>query len=122
MLRVVSMETMFGISDIGWELTIDELGGAMPWTEPERLAKFSPFTYVQNIHTPLLILHSDQDLRCPIAEGMQLFTALKFMGRETELVIFEEQSHDLSRNGHPRSRVLRLHKILDWFCKYNPVG
>jgi len=122
MRSVVSMATMFGISDIGWELTIDELGGATPWTEPERLAKFSPFNYVQNIHTPLLILHSDQDLRCPIAEGMQLFTALKFMGRETELVIFEEQSHDLSRNGHPRSRVLRLHKILDWFCKFNPVG
>jgi dipeptidyl aminopeptidase/acylaminoacyl peptidase len=122
MRSVVSMVTMFGISDIGWELTVDELGGATPWTEPERLAQFSPFTYVQNIHTPLLILHSDQDLRCPIAEGMQLFTALKYMGRETELVIFEEQSHDLSRNGHPRSRVLRLHKILDWFCKFNPVG
>ena len=122
MRSVVSMVTMFGVSDIGWELTVDELGGATPWTEPERLARFSPITYVQNIHTPLLILHSDNDLRCPIAEGMQLFTALKYLGRETELVIFEEQTHDLSRNGHPRSRVLRLHKILDWFEKYNPIG
>ncbi len=122
MRSVVSMATMFGVSDIGWELTVDELGGATPWTEPERLAQFSPFSYVQNIHTPLLILHSDNDLRCPIAEGMQLFTALKYLGRETEFVIFEEQTHDLSRNGHPRSRVLRLEKILDWFEQYNPVG
>ncbi|HEX6544209.1 MAG TPA: S9 family peptidase [Ktedonobacterales bacterium] len=122
MRSVVSMTTMFGISDIGWELTVDELGGATPWTEPERLAHFSPFNYVQNIHTPLLILHSDNDLRCPIAEGMQLFTALKYLGRETEFVIFEEQTHDLSRNGHPRSRAIRYHKILDWFCQYNPVG
>ena len=122
MRSVVSMATMFGVSDIGWELTIDELGGATPWTEPERLARFSPYTYVQNIHTPLLILHSDQDLRCPIAEGMQLFTSLKYLGRETEFVIFEGQSHDLSRSGHPRSRVLRFEKILDWFGKYNPVG
>jgi dipeptidyl aminopeptidase/acylaminoacyl peptidase len=122
MRSVVSMATMFGVSDIGWELTIDELGGATPWADPERLAQFSPFTFVENIHTPLLILHSDNDLRCPIAEGMQLFTALKYLGRETEFVIFEEQTHDLSRNGHPRSRVLRLHKILDWFGKYNPVG
>ncbi len=53
---------------------------------------------------------------------MQLFTALKYLGRETEFVIFEEQTHDLSRNGHPRSRVLRLEKILDWFEQYNPVG
>ena len=83
---------------------------------------FSPFTYVQNIHTPLLILHSDQDLRCPVEEGMQLFTALKYLGRETEFVIFEGQSHDLSRSGHPRSRVLRLEKILAWFSKYIPVG
>ncbi|HEU5347946.1 MAG TPA: S9 family peptidase [Ktedonobacterales bacterium] len=120
MRSVVSMTTMFGVSDIGWELTIDELGGAMPWTEPERLARFSPYSYVQNIHTPLLILHSDNDLRCPIAEGMQLFTALKFMDRVTEFVVFEGQSHDLSRNGHPRSRVSRLEKILDWFCQYNP--
>lgn len=122
MRSVVSMATMFGVSDIGWELTIDELGGATPWSDPERLASFSPFTFVENIHTPLLILHSDNDLRCPIAEGMQLFTALKYLGRETEFVIFEEQTHDLSRNGHPRSRVLRLDKILNWFEKYIPVG
>ncbi len=69
-----------------------------------------------------MILHSDNDLRCPIGQGEQLFTALKYLGRETKLVRFEEQSHDLSRGGHPRSRVIRYHAILDWFAQYIPAG
>ncbi len=68
--------------------------GASPWTnsaptpgtEPERLASSRRSPTSTNIHTPLLILHSDNDLRCPIAEAEQLFTALKYLGRETEFV------------------------------------
>jgi dipeptidyl aminopeptidase/acylaminoacyl peptidase len=77
---------------------------------------------VDRIQTPLLILHSDEDLRCPIEQAEQLFTALKFLGREVELVRFEGQNHDLSRSGHPRSHVIRLQKILGWFQRYNPIG
>lgn len=120
-MRCVSnMATMFGTSDIGWGLTVDELHGT-PWDDLERLMRFSPITYVKNIHTPLLILHSDNDLRCPISEGEQLFTALKYLGQETKMVRFEGQTHDLSRNGHPRSRVIRLNEITSWFETYNPV-
>jgi dipeptidyl aminopeptidase/acylaminoacyl peptidase len=49
-----------------------------------------------------------------------MFTALKYLGRETKFVKFEGQSHDLSRNGHPRSRVIRYREILDWFDRYIP--
>ncbi len=121
MRSVVNMNSFFGTSDAGWWLDVDELG-ATPWEDRERLARFSPFTYVEQMHTPLLILHSDNDLRCPIAEGQQLFTALKYLDRETKFVVFEGQTHDLSRNGHPRSRVRRLNEILGWFQKYVPVG
>jgi dipeptidyl aminopeptidase/acylaminoacyl peptidase len=113
--------SFFGTSDIGPFFTVDEVG-ATPWENLDELMRHSPITYVENIHTPLLILHSDQDLRCPISESMQVFTALKYLNRETRLVIFEGQSHDLSRSGHPRSRVLRLNEILGWFEKYIPVG
>jgi len=119
MRSVVSTEAFFGTSDIGWWFE-DELG-VVPWRDPERARRFAPITFVENIHTPLLILHSDQDLRCPVAEGEQLFTALKFLRRETKFVRFEGQSHDLSRGGHPRSRVIRLGEILGWFAKYNPA-
>jgi dipeptidyl aminopeptidase/acylaminoacyl peptidase len=121
MRSVTNMATMFGMSDTGWGLAVDELS-ATPWEQPQRLAGFSPITYVEQIHTPLLILHSDNDLRCPLGEAQQLFASLKYLGREAELVIFEGQSHDLSRAGHPRSRVLRLHKILQWFERNIPKG
>lgn len=114
---VANMATMFGVSDVGWSLTIDELHGT-PWDNLERLMRFSPITYVNDIHTPLLILHSDHDLRCPLEQAQQLFAALTYLGRETKLVIFEGQSHDLSRTGHPRSRVRRFNEILAWFQEH----
>ncbi len=119
-MRCVSnMATMFGVSDIGWGLAIDELH-ATPWDDLEKLMRHSPITYVKNIHTPLLIIHSDNDLRCPLEQGQQMYSALKFLGRDTRMVIFEGQSHDLSRTGHPRSRVRRLNEIVNWFEKYIP--
>jgi dipeptidyl aminopeptidase/acylaminoacyl peptidase len=119
MRSVVNIAPFFGTSDIGWWFE-DEIG-VVPWRDHERARHFSPLTYVENIHTPLLILHSDQDLRCPISEGEQLFTALKFLGRETKFIRFEGQSHELSRAGHPRSRVIRLRAILDWFQRHIPT-
>src|SRR5262249_24474815 len=116
----VNMATFFGRSDIGWWFE-DEIG-VIPWRDPERARHFSPLTYVENIQTPLLILHSDQDLRCPVSEGEQLFTALKFLGRETKFVRFEGQSHELSRSGHRRSRVIRLVEIRDWFARHISTG
>jgi dipeptidyl aminopeptidase/acylaminoacyl peptidase len=120
MRSVVNIAPFFGTSDIGWWFE-DEIG-VVPWRDHERARHFSPLTYVENIHTPLLILHSDQDLRCPVSEGEQLFTALKYLGRETKFIRFEGQSHDLSRAGHPRSRVIRLRAILDWFQRHLPVA
>jgi dipeptidyl aminopeptidase/acylaminoacyl peptidase len=121
-MRCVSnMAVMFGTSDLGWYL-MDEFAGAVPWKDLDRIMERSPITYVDRIHTPLLILHSDNDLRCPISEGEQMFTALKFLGREVRMMRFEGQTHDLSRNGHPRSRVIRLGAILDWFRDHIPVS
>lgn len=120
-MRCVSnLATMFGTSDVGWELAIDYFD-ATPWDDLERLMHHSPIKYVTNIHTPLLIIHSDNDLRCPIAEGEQMYAALKYLGREVKMVRFEGQTHDLSRNGHPRSRVLRLQHIVNWFGEYIPT-
>jgi dipeptidyl aminopeptidase/acylaminoacyl peptidase len=117
-MRCVSnIASFFGTSDLGWQLAVDEIG-ATPWENLEQLMKHSPISYVADIHTPLLILHSDNDLRCPISEGEQLFISLKYLGRQTKFVRFEGQTHDLSRNGHPRSRVIRLHEIVGWFNQY----
>jgi dipeptidyl aminopeptidase/acylaminoacyl peptidase len=114
---VIDRFSFFGSSDIGWDFTDDDME-VTPWDDPERYMRMSPITYVKNIHTPVLIIHSESDLRCNIEQSEQLFAALKYLGRETLFVRFEGQSHGLSRGGHPRLRKERLRHILAWFEKY----
>ncbi len=114
---VSNLASMFGSSDVGWDLGYDNLD-TTPWENLEKYMHMSPMQYVQNIKVPLLIIHSEQDLRCPIEQAEQLFAALKWMGREVQLVRFEGQSHGLSRGGHPKLRLERLRHIKDWFEKY----
>jgi dipeptidyl aminopeptidase/acylaminoacyl peptidase len=82
---------------------------------PEAYARHSPVTYVKDMTTPLLILHSEEDLRCPIAQAEELFVALRLLGREPVLVRFPAENHELSRGGSPRHRIMRASLILDWF-------
>lgn len=90
-----------------------------PWNPASTLyAKFSPLTYVENVRTPLLILHADYDTRAPIDQTLQEFTALKILGRTVVYVAVPNENHDLSRTGAPIHRVERLHIISAWLNKY----
>lgn len=106
--------SFFGVSDIGYTFTVRELEGD-PVHDTEKLWKFSPLAYVDNVKTPLLILHSEQDMRCPIEQGEQLYVALKRARKEVEMVRFPGANHELSRSGRPVLRVVRLKHILRWF-------
>ncbi len=112
---VVNLESMYGTCDYGYTLG-DEIGGT-PWKNVEKLRRQSPLTFVKNIRSPLLILHSEQDLRCSIEQAEQLFVCLKLLGREVEFVRFEGESHGLSRDGRPQNRAERLRRIIAWFDK-----
>jgi dipeptidyl aminopeptidase/acylaminoacyl peptidase len=81
-------------------------------------AKFSPLSYVANVQTPLLILHSDNDTRTPIDQTLQFFTAMKILGRTITFVDVPNETHDLSRTGSPIHRVERMHLLSDWFQHY----
>ncbi len=113
---VVNLESFFGSSDLGFDL-YREFDG-MPWKNPENYKKCSPLTYAKNIRTPLLILHSEQDLRCGIEQAEQFFATLKMMRKTVEFVRFPEEPHGLSRHGRPDRRVARLEWILKWFDRY----
>lgn len=98
-------------------------GGYYTWGPPwdpasTDYAKFSPLTYVANVRTPVMILHSDEDTRAPIDQTLQEFTSLKILGRTVEYVAVPNENHDLSRTGSPIHRVERLHLILDWLRRY----
>ena len=105
----------FGTSDIGWHFWEHEMGDATPWRDAEKLVYRSPLTYVTNVKTPLLILHAERDLRCPIEQAEQLFVALKVLGREAVFVRYPEDNHDLTRGGKPKHRVDHCQRIADWF-------
>jgi len=84
-------------------------------SDPDAYARHSPVTYVKDMTTPLLIIHSEDDLRCPIAQAEELFVALRLLGREPVMVRFPAENHELSRGGAPRHRIMRANLILDWF-------
>jgi dipeptidyl aminopeptidase/acylaminoacyl peptidase len=78
----------------------------------------SPLAHVADVHTPLLLLHSDSDTRTPLAETLQEYEALKMLGRTVELVQVPRENHDLNRTGEPIHRVERLHLMEHWLERY----
>ncbi|HIY26986.1 MAG TPA: S9 family peptidase [Candidatus Acutalibacter pullistercoris] len=105
-------------SDIGEGFARDQMGlsekGSV-WNSMEKLWEHSPLKYLDQARTPTLIIHSDEDYRCPISEGYQMYAALKQRGVEARMVIFHGENHELSRSGKPRHRVRRLREITQWF-------
>jgi dipeptidyl aminopeptidase/acylaminoacyl peptidase len=104
--------------------------GPGPWPDPDELWRRSPIRYVEDIHTPLLLVHGEMDLRCAISQAEELFGALRLLGREVELLRFPGESHDLSRSGRPDRRLERLRRVTGWFATHlleptpstHPVG
>jgi dipeptidyl aminopeptidase/acylaminoacyl peptidase len=120
MRSIANCLSQWGMSDLAYFKGYWEFPGD-PWESPTFYWERSPLAYVKDITTPLLILHSENDLRCPIGEGEQLFAALKKQGKEVMFARFPGESHDMSRNGQPQHRVERLRLIMDWFGRFIPA-
>jgi dipeptidyl aminopeptidase/acylaminoacyl peptidase len=90
-----------------------------PWEQEADFKARSPITYIQNVHTPLMLIEGEADFRTPPADGgEQMFRALKYLHRPVVMVRFPGESHELSRSGRPSHRVERLEHIVAWFDKY----
>ena len=104
-----------GVSDIGPMFTRDQqCADIYHKTDLEKIWWHSPLKYADDVKTPTLFIHSDQDYRCPFEQGIQFFTALKTRGVETRMCVFHGENHELSRNGKPLHRMRRLNEITDW--------
>jgi len=114
---ISNWNSFFGTSDIGYYFAEEEVGG-VPWERPQHYAQNSPITYVRDVKTPVLIIHSEEDYRCPIEQGEQLFVALKKLMKETMMLRFPGENHELSRSGKPDHRIARLNHISDWFKRH----
>jgi dipeptidyl aminopeptidase/acylaminoacyl peptidase len=90
--------------------------------DPEPYLRKSPITFVRDMTTPLLIVHSENDLRCPVNQAEELFVALRLLGQTPEFVRFPGESHELTRSGAPRHRQQRAEIILDFFRRHLLTG
>lgn len=105
--------SFYGASDIGPFFVEYQLQHDV--SEYEDLWRMSPLAYASEVKTPLLILHGEEDLRCPQEQAEQMYIAMKKYGVETKLVTFPKSSHGLSRQGIPNLRIERLNEISNWF-------
>jgi dipeptidyl aminopeptidase/acylaminoacyl peptidase len=113
---VNQLVSAFGSSDVFWVFE-RQFGGPM-WEHVDDWLAMSPATYARDIETPLLVVHSENDLRCNVEQGEHLFILLRLLGKEVEMLRFPNESHELSRSGSPVHRVQRFEAILEWFGRY----
>lgn len=109
--------SMFNTTDIGYYFA-DDQNFSSPWDNQEKLWWHSPLKYADRVKTPTLFIHSEEDYRCWLTEGLQMFTALKYHNVESRLCMFRGENHELSRSGKPKHRLRRLTEIDEWFDKF----
>jgi dipeptidyl aminopeptidase/acylaminoacyl peptidase len=86
-----------------------------PWEYPEDFAEHSPVNLLPRINTPLMVLHSEEDWRTPIAQGETMFRGLYYQKKPVVMVRFPGENHELSRSGLPSHRVENQRHIRRWF-------
>lgn len=109
--------SMFNTTDIGFYFA-DDQNASSPWDNQEKFWWHSPLKYADKVKTPTLFIHSEEDYRCWLTEGLQMFTALKYHDVESRMCIFKGENHELSRSGKPKHRLRRLTEIDEWFEKF----
>ena len=113
---VNNLVSAYGSSDLFW--AFKGMLGSYLYEDFDAWVDRSPSLYAKDIETPLLIMHSENDLRCSIEQAEHLFITLRLARKPVEFVRFPAESHELSRSGSPTHRVQRFEVLLDWFDRY----
>ena len=115
---VYDLSTFFGEGN-AWRLVPNYFGG-YPWQpDVKKLLDYeSPITYVQNITTPYLIFHGENDLRTGTIQGEMLYKSLKVLGRPVEYVRHPGATHEITRSGNNRQRIDQMLRTYEFFERY----
>ena len=112
-----AFDSFEGLSDIGWLF--------VPWyigADPARIVAQSPLAHADRIRTRMLLIHSEQDRRCPVERVAQrLFVALKKRKVSVELLLFPGEGHELTCSACPATAA-RFEVVLDWWPATSPAG
>ncbi len=114
---VYNFESMYASTD---ELWFDEWEhGGPPWVHRKSYEEFSPHRFAKNFKTPMLVIHNDLDFRCPVGEGLQLFTTLQRLGIASKMINFPDEGHWVLK---PANSKFWHHEVFAWLKKYVPPG
>ena len=109
--------TFVGTSDIGAYFADEYLG-----RDPDRIAAQSAMAGAHRITTPTMVVHSEEDWRCPVDQGTRLYSELRRRGVPTELLLFPGEGHELTRSGRPAHRLARFQHVLRWWARWLPTA
>ncbi|UKJ05900.1 S9 family peptidase [Solitalea lacus] len=112
---VFNLESMYGTTEETWFPNFD-LGGAY-WKNPQPKAysQFSPHKFVQNWDTPILVIHNEKDLRVPLGQGMEAFSAAQLQNIPSRFLYFPDEGHWITK---PQNSILWNRIFFDWLDKY----
>jgi dipeptidyl aminopeptidase/acylaminoacyl peptidase len=115
---VYELNTFFGEGN-AWRLVPNYFGG-YSWNSNSRkiLDEQSPFNYVENITTPLIIFHGENDLRTGVIQSEMLYKALKVLGRTVEYVRHPGATHEITRSGNNRQRIDQMLRTFEFFERF----
>lgn len=115
---VYELSTFMGEGN-AWNLIPNDFGG-FPWDKETKaiLDRESPYTYVNNINTPLLIIHGDQDLRTGVTQSEMLYKSLKILNKPVEYIRYPKEGHELTRSGNPGRMMDHLLRVIEFFERY----
>lgn len=115
---VYDLATFFGEGN-AWRLVPNYFGG-YPWEPATKaiLERESPITYVQNITTPYIIFHGDNDRRTGFVGGEMMYRSLKVLGRPVEYVRHPGATHEITRSGNNRQRIDQMLRTWEFFERW----
>ena len=115
---VYDLRTFFGEGN-AWRLVPNYFGG-YPWEPATKaiLERESPINYVQNVTTPLIMFHGENDLRTGVIQGEQFYKSLKVLGRDVEYVRHPGATHEITRTGNNRQRIDQMLRTYEFFERY----
>ncbi|MDZ4715035.1 MAG: S9 family peptidase [Cytophagales bacterium] len=115
---VYELSTFLGEGN-AWNLVPSHFGG-FPWDKETKalLDSESPYSYVSNINTPLLIIHGDQDLRTGVIQSEMLYKSLKILNKPVEYIRYPKEGHELTRSGNPGRMMDHLLRVIEFFERY----
>ena len=129
--RFAAAMTCRSVSDMGMLFMTGDIGGgewaklefeATPWDDPAYFREISPISTATRIRTPLLIQHSERDIRTTVGQAEALFTVLRSLKRPVRLLRVPEETHELTRSGTPFRRIENLNVVRDWFAHFLVAG